>query len=72
MLPTMSVNVSEQQDLGEGSSNRIHDVYIQEFDDIKVSFQIIRLEKQVFVYVGLVSGTKLESMSMALPVAQVC
>lgn len=68
----MSVNVSEQQVVGDGSSNRIQDVYIQEFDDTKVSFQIIRLEKQVFVYVGLVSGTTLESMSMALPVAQVC
>lgn len=54
------------------ASTRIQDSITLDFDDgaIKVFFQIIRLEKQVFVYVGLVSAT-LESMSIAMPTSQV-
>lgn len=48
-------------------------IYTRDFDDgaVRVSFQIIRLEKQVFVYVGLVHGDTLDSMSISVPMAQV-
>lgn len=57
---------------GDVFSEGIVKEYTRAFDDgaVNVKFQIIRLEKQVFVYVGLLDAT-LDSMSIALPTAQV-
>ena len=73
----MSSRVPVEQDVdgSEHSSGRIvQTIHGRDFDDgsVRVSFQIIRLEKQVFVYVGLVhTGETLDSLSMAMPVGQV-
>lgn len=66
--------VQQDVDGSEHSSRTVQTIHSRDFDDgsVQVSFQIIRLEKQVFVYVGLVHpGDTLDSLSMAMPMGQV-
>jgi len=75
----MSSNAPVEQDVdgsehSSSSSRIVQTIHGRDFDDgsVRVSFQIIRLEKQVFVYVGLVHpGETLDSLSMAMPMGQV-